>query len=239
MPNNEMALREGAVSQTRGDLVRAGTRLDGERTQQTLQEESQGRGKKPAEMCELQLTEQTIFHAETQIKQREFGSTTLAKLSQAQVAPSTGKEKCPLSPTLVFNVRLNKICLVLKVQKDHFKTFQLHVKTTPAYIWLKLFVKLDTNSHIGWVNLKKKIFHQFGIFVFFFFFLIYGTVRRGEEGISQCSGEKSRSTSTAQSFSVCVKNQSCSKAGEGKLRFSESISIDRDNYRCHVPNFFF
>lgn len=63
--------------------MRAGTRLGGERTQQTLQEESQGRGKKPAEMCELQLTEQTIFHAETQIKQREFRSTTLAKLSQA------------------------------------------------------------------------------------------------------------------------------------------------------------
>lgn len=33
-------------------------------------------------------------------------------------------------------------------------------------------------------------------------------------------------------------HQSCSKAREGKLRFSECISIDGDNYNCPIPNFF-
>lgn len=48
MPNNPVALhrgrasREGVGSQTRGDLVGAGTELGGERRHQTLQEERQG-----------------------------------------------------------------------------------------------------------------------------------------------------------------------------------------------------
>lgn len=90
-------------------------------------------------------------------------------------------------------------------------------------------MKLGTNLHTGWVYLNKEHFHHFGIFGFFLYLAQWGGERK----------ESPRSTSTAQSCSVCVKDQSCSKAGEGKLRFSESISIGRDNYRCHVPNFFF
>lgn len=73
-----------------------------------------------------------------------------------------------------------------KFENGHFKTFQPDVKKNPAYIWLKLFVKLDTNLHMGWVSWKKENFHQFGVFGFF----IHGMVGRGEEGIPSAQGRK-------------------------------------------------
>lgn len=51
--------------------------------------------------------------------------------------------------------------------------------------------EFDPNLHTGWVYFEKDIFQLFGIFVL----IIHGMVGRGEEGIPQCSEEKSRSTS--------------------------------------------
>lgn len=48
-----------------------------------------------------------------------------------------------------------------------------------------------------------------------------------------------RTRYSAQRCIVRAKYQCCRKGRERKLLFSESISIDGDNYKCHIPNFFF